>query len=1585
MVHKKYIIKNGKKFGPYLYENYREKGITKTRYLGRGNDKKEIKKNVLIIIGIFVLLAAVFSGLTFLVYQTNLNFFKGELPNSGLVNVAVQIMASSPPKIIIDKEIFVCENKYLDYPFQVTDLTGVEWLAVGISKQNPFNVKCVGDNSNHNLSICQIYSGTLYKLDILNPNSKNPDAVKYGGYVQYPQTISAIGRGGNDFEKINITLIEINNAPEIDPFGITTLEIWDKGINSKYVHKLNVDDVEVISGKFPASSLKFDYKFLSGIDFIQNNPKIFNTATGLINITGNASNLGNYKIQFCVNDSGLLNHHPNFGEYCSSGSNDITWESIRKCTNLSLTITNTNRAPVIVSHYPNETNLNPLGNQELYFNVSAYDPDGTFPLNYSWYLNNILESEGFDNFKYTFGCGVTGNFNVSIIVSDGLNYSSVNWNVSVGYVACPAGVSSGGGGGGGKVACSEKWICGEWNQCKNLENEKSSNNLNFKDYDLIKNRCNLFNYNSETCGIQFRDCIDTKNCKTSLLMPGLFSECYYTQNPNCKDGIKNCHDGSCEILIDCGGPCDACPTCEDGIKNQNEAGIDCGGVCSQICEEIPLRTLIINSMISYLVIGISILLALLVFFQIKKYKNIKQFYNKNKNKEIINNSIATIFLIGFVFILVFAGNFFILNVTDLNRNIVTEPGFLASYGLINNLFGNLFMGSGIISISSGPPPDFTWFGQVNGKEDEILIYDFRNNVTGDEMFFSIYSINDFKKSFFEAKFPWITIESIGNLTINSTKDSETGVFNISIAVVDNSGAGSIKPFYFNISPVNDAPQFSNLEDKVLSVDESFDYIINVSDEENNLPLDFKTEIIKNTLNSNTLSSFSYSKTSEGFLNISFTPLDADVGSYLINFSVNDSFGASSSKLVTFNVSIPVWNKGIILDYSANENDNFRLNLTDLIRLNYQSNVLFENGSIGNFTNFNISKGMIDLTLEDSDVGLHYIEITAKSLGLSSTKLFFFNITNINDNPIFEELFVNYEKIYPPKKEITIYENLNSRWLLYALDDDFKIKQKDYYDEVLNVNVTLEGPNPNLFNFIFQDIALGNQAAFTANFTPRTKDVGEYNLTINISDKIGNSEVQYFNLTVLTNPYDIPVINSPLDIEFSLIEGQNYNLSFNVTHKIGDELFYKFYVNEKLEDIDVGFGNGKIYDWSFTPDYTSETYGEKINLTLFVENPLFNTTRTWNLTINHSNAPIEFFDNIDPITLSYKDTLPINLKEHFYDIDFYDSHYNQSVTFNLSSNSNPSYINQINVFNNWTFSLSSLKSEEYSEIINIIAYDLDENGDKLTSITSDNFTVNFTKPIVETVPVPTPVSSGGGGGSSQIVSLKIITPGRISAFAKDKIEIPLQLINTGSSDFNELTLGSFAFKDGKTNQEIKTLLDKTSLKSLAKGKQENLSLSVFFDTDKLGDYEILVNVSSKTPKYTDWAKIYINLQAINESSVKDLIIFTEEIIAGNPSCIELREILNEAEKSYAKGDYADAKIKSQEAVSACKKSIESLSIPRRNFKDYSLMFYFALGILFSLILGLIYYLYRKEKFAKPKQPEQQSFNKPKDIINQKEGI
>jgi len=77
MAHKKYIKRDGKTFGPYYYENYRENGKTKTRYLGTSlknhHKKKKAKVHlnvhhhhflIIFILGCVVLMFLAFLALT---------------------------------------------------------------------------------------------------------------------------------------------------------------------------------------------------------------------------------------------------------------------------------------------------------------------------------------------------------------------------------------------------------------------------------------------------------------------------------------------------------------------------------------------------------------------------------------------------------------------------------------------------------------------------------------------------------------------------------------------------------------------------------------------------------------------------------------------------------------------------------------------------------------------------------------------------------------------------------------------------------------------------------------------------------------------------------------------------------------------------------------------------------------------------------------------------------------------------------------------------------------------------------------------------------------------------------------------------------------------------------------------------------------------------------------------------------------------------------------------------------------------------------------------------------------------------------
>jgi hypothetical protein len=253
---------------------------------------------------------------------------------------------------------------------------------------------------------------------------------------------------------------------------------------------------------------------------------------------------------------------------------------------------------------------------------------------------------------------------------------------------------------------------------------------------------------------------------------------------------------------------------------------------------------------------------------------------------------------------------------------------------------------------------------------------------------------------------------------------------------------------------------------------------------------------------------------------------------------------------------------------------------------------------------------------------------------------------------------------------------------------------------------------------------------------------------------------------------------------------------------------------------------------------------------------------------------------------------------------------------------------------------------------------------MTKAISNNFIIEFTEPAVVT----------GGGGSSggtntQLipVSLKIIVPNKISTYQNEKITVSLSLFNPGKRMFSGLALGSSVLKDGKSVAGIKASLDRNYIAELKAGEKENITLTIFFGTEsRIGDYEVYINVSSQSPKYTDWAKIQINLQRINESRIKEKLLFTNELIVQNPACIEIKEVVDEAQKYFEAGDYANAELKTEQAINACQESIAQVSLPRPPEQDYRFWSYFILLILASFLFGAIYYFMRRRRLKNRKE-------------------
>jgi hypothetical protein len=540
---------------------------------------------------------------------------------SDSINFYINVPNSVPIIFLNETEFYACENNVfrdsfgnaqLDFIVVDRDEDVLSAPLTYISPRPPFSIgRPLGDyDINYSASYFKITSRIFRKNDLGG-----------SGFGSVPYSVQFSVLDGNqcpegpcmDTKRINVTVLEVNNAPAVNSVGVQT--IWTRGENSTFNKQFWVQDLE--DGNSSMGKLNFSIQFLNSENLFEINE------TGWMFFESNESYLDNgdpkiYLIEVCAEDNGLENPHENITYFCGQNGSKI-----KNCSEFSLTITNENRPPLIIEYYPSDFIVNISAINSLYFNVSTYDPDGTIP-DIFWYVDDVLkkyvQNKLIDEFNYVFGCGVSGEKKIKVEITDGLLNDSIEWRVNVDYVACPVPVSSGGGGGGG-TSCVSDWICEDWQVCQNLEKSMREGFLKGENYRIIKDECVILGYDDVYCGLQIRECEDIKECGTFFNIPNRMQVCYFTENPSCFDRIKNCHSGGCEVGIDCGGPCKPCPTCSDGIQNQGEEGIDCGGPCPWPCPvEVPYR---IVFEWWYLLLGLLLLLIIILlvkWIRVLRYK-----------------------------------------------------------------------------------------------------------------------------------------------------------------------------------------------------------------------------------------------------------------------------------------------------------------------------------------------------------------------------------------------------------------------------------------------------------------------------------------------------------------------------------------------------------------------------------------------------------------------------------------------------------------------------------------------------------------------------------------------------------------------------------------------------------------------------------------------------------------------------------------------------------------------------------------------------------------------------------------------------
>lgn len=225
------------------------------------------------------------------------------------------------------------------------------------------------------------------------------------------------------------------------------------------------------------------------------------------------------------------------------------------------------------------------------------------------------------------------------------------------------------------------------------------------------------------------------------------------------------------------------------------------------------------------------------------------------------------------------------------------------------------------------------------------------------------------------------------------------------------------------------------------------------------------------------------------------------------------------------------------------------------------------------------------------------------------------------------------------------------------------------------------------------------------------------------------------------------------------------------------------------------------------------------------------------------------------------------------------------------------------------------------------------------------------------------------------------PEPVSAKKKDKLVIPLGIVNDGKVDLNRIVLDSIIAKNGLLRSDLIASFDKSFIDFLPAGARENVTLIVDVDTQETGIFEITINGTVEDPDYSDWGKLFIEIE--KEPDVIERIIFIEEFIIGNPVCAELADVIEDAKVLLSQGKIEESREKAEQAFESCKQTITQPPSQRaiRGIEE-NIFGIVSIASLIVFVLGFIYYYYKRIKLSKEAQEDFKKSNiyesKPESI-------
>jgi hypothetical protein len=645
--------------------------------------------------------------------------------------------------------------------------------------------------------------------------------------------------------------------------------------------------------------------------------------------------------------------------------------------------------------------------------------------------------------------------------------------------------------------------------------------------------------------------------------------------------------------------------------------------------------------------------------------------------------------------------------------------------------------------------------------------------------------------------------------------------------------------------------------------------------------------------------------------INFTANDTSVGNHTVWINLTDKYGAINFTLLYIEINnvndAPSLN---LKNWTAYQTVVFNIDLTNNVSdqdTNVPSGIFNEtfgffavnasnqSQSLMTFLNMTVN-GSIYLVPNATHIGNFSINITVNdSAGVQAWQAINLTVYAYNNPPMFTWVCNNTSPVT---------EDDNVTCWLNATDIDSKNLTFDTNVSWFSLNKTA------------QPINLTNpNATSLVNFTPTFSEVGNHSILVNVTDDEGAYDEAVIDLEVkVMNLYPTIdwwrwVTSDPSNLSTTatnFLSKENESIVFTHTSSDadGDPLTYTWLINGTQNSTSANT------TWQVPFHYSNLSV---VNVTLKVtDSKGASVTQQWNVTVIHVNLPPELYKNITNQTWPENTQETFNISTYIRDFDGD----NLTFTYNLSSDC------QATPCMNITFSGTSgdyvatlTPASNWWGITNV---SITANDSEYTA-TSNSFMLNVTYVPRQTqiVYVRTSGGSGGSGGSSQkVASLNIEIKPLVIVKENELISAEIFLENTG-----EITLNTLNLTAETDYRNISLSLRDTFFEKLDIGANATTYLTMDITKAEKGRYEIRMIANVSNPKLNETATIYLETTPINKTYVEVKIEFVKDLFEDNPECMELMELVFQAETALGQKDIDKASNLTKIAMDNCRDLIQ----------------------------------------------------------------